>query len=147
MRDNEGVKVSLHHLLPWYRLFPAGRCGAVWATREHPHLSSGVPEVGDRRRSSFLGKQQGMQHILTVPGIPGLSIISSSFYQQEFVSPPPDRLEILVLPSLSSFLVGSALYLPVQAWCSPALGWGLALGSAWHRNFPCGFLLCQDSLS
>lgn len=84
------------------------------------------------------GKQQGVQHILTVPDIPKLSIISSSFHQQEFVSPPPARSEILVLPcSFPSLLVGTAflsssacLVLPlllagVWLWAQPGSGGGI----------------------
>lgn len=55
-------------------------CRKVWISLDNEGTSSPqfrCDAVGERR-SSFLGKQQEVQHILTVLGILGLSIISSS---------------------------------------------------------------------
>lgn len=132
VRDNGDVEVSLHQ--PWvcYKrgcslqegVDQSGQAGNIFTSQ------FSLDAVGERRGSSFLGEQWGVQHILPVPNILGPSIISSSFSQWGFVSPRPDRPEILVLPSLFPPSRWGQHFIFQCTHCAPpALGWGLALGT------------------
>lgn len=124
----------------WFGTNEALPCRKVWVSLDNQGTSSPQLSCGCSGREEK-GKQQGVQHILSVPDIPGPSVISSSFYQQEFVSPPPDRSEILVLPSL---FLPSSTFIFQHTSCSPCswLGFGSRLSLAREVGFP----LCQDSL-
>lgn len=113
-------------------------CRKVWISLDNQGTSS--PQFccgcsGREKEKQLFRAAEGVQHILTVPGILGLSIIPSSFYQQEFVSPPADSLEILVLPSL--FLPswwGQHFIFQCRFGSPPALGFGSGLSLAQARG-------------
>lgn len=117
------------------RLLPAGRCGSAWTTRERLHLSPAVDAVGERRRSSFLGSSRQRSTSSLSLAFRDRASSPAPSQQQGFVSPRPDRSEILVLPSLFLPCCWGQHFIFQYLCAAPALGWGLALGSAWQGEW------------